>query len=193
MGISVIHRFRFDNEQMSKLQPAGLRDRIMAQLIDGIVLGIITGLLLALFSRGRIYSLWISPILPVYLVQAAPDCLSAAKDWWWGGRFITISPPLLSDFHLSYPAPLLWVIYAAYYSLFHSFYGQTPGKMLKGLVVLDARNRFLSLPAAFLRWTGYLVSLLPLGLGFWSSVFHSRGLTWHDRMTGTSVWRFLPF
>ncbi len=193
MGISVIHRFTFDEEQMRSLQPAALRDRVMAQLIDGIILGVITGLVLAIASGGKLYSVWISPMLPVYLVQVAPDFVSSAGDWWWGGRFVTISLPLLADFHLTYPAPLLYLIYALYYTLFHSLYGQTPGKMLKGLVVLNARNRFLPLSGAFLRWAGYLISLLPLGLGFWTSAFHSQNRTWHDRMTGSTVWRFLPF
>lgn len=193
MSISILHRFYPERHSLATLKPAGFRERVMAQLIDGIILGVLSALLLLVFSGGKIYSVWISPFIPVYLVHTVPGYVASASDWWWGGMYHTISIRFLADIHLSYPSAVHWLIYACYYGIFHNVWGQTPGKMLKGLVVLDEDGRFISAGKAFLRWVFYLGSLLPLGFGFWSGQFTGTNQTWHDRIAHTTVWQFVRF
>jgi uncharacterized RDD family membrane protein YckC len=44
---------------------------------------------------------------------------------------------------------------------------------------------------ASLRFFAAVLSLIPLGLGFWWQVWDKDGLTWHDRLSGTRL-RFYP-
>jgi len=163
----------------------------MAQLIDGIILGILIGLLLAIYSRGRLFSLWISPLFPVYLVQSAGHHTPQISEWWWGGYYTRISLPFVADFNLAYPSIVQWIIYGIYYGFFHTIFGQTPGKMMKGLVVLTPEKRPLSFPKSLLRWGSYLISLLPAGLGFWLISSNDKRQAWHDLIVGTQVWSFV--
>lgn len=163
----------------------------MAQLIDGIVLGTIISLLLYLFSGGDLFSVWISPMVPAYLLQVDPGYFPRAGDWWWGGYFTTFRFPFLADLHLAWPAPLLWGIYAGYYGAFHYFKGQTPGKMMKGLAVVGAREgKHRGAVSALLRWAGYGLSLLPLGAGILFAAADTENRTLHDKLAGTKVVRF---
>ena len=67
-------------------------------------------------------------------------------------------------------------------------YASTPGKMAFGAKILDASN-FQEVPPGrlVLRYVGYIVSLLPLGLGFLWVAFDSRKQGWHDKIAGTVV------
>jgi uncharacterized RDD family membrane protein YckC len=66
----------------------------------------------------------------------------------------------------------------------------TPGKLVLGLRIVDAEtgatppvNRLV------LRYVGYLVSALPLGLGYLWALWDPRRQGWHDKMAGTLVVR----
>lgn len=193
MPIPIHHRFAQVRQNRPTLHPATLRERIMAQLIDGILLGAFSGIYFALISGGELFSLWISPMVPIFLLQVGADQVPHLSDWWWGGYYLTVSLPWLSEVHLSFLSPLQWLIYLAYYTLFQSRTGQTPGKMMKGLVVLTDAGGFMPAQTALYRWAGYLVSLLPLGMGFWWAGWSSPGRCWHDRLTGTRVYRFIEY
>ena len=45
--------------------------------------------------------------------------------------------------------------------------------------------------AASLRFFAAMLSLIPLGLGFWWQLWDKEGLTWHDRISGTRL-RYYP-
>ncbi len=66
----------------------------------------------------------------------------------------------------------------------------TPGKLVLGLRIVDAETgghpRFSRL---VVRYIGYLVSALPLGLGYLWMLWDRRGQCWHDKMAGTLVVR----
>lgn len=67
-------------------------------------------------------------------------------------------------------------------------FGATPGKFLFGCRVVDAQTRgSLSLRQALLRYVGYFVSLLPLGLGFIWIAIDKRRQGFHDKLAGTLV------
>jgi uncharacterized RDD family membrane protein YckC len=82
---------------------------------------------------------------------------------------------------------LLFTLFFGYFTLFHFFIGQTPGKMLRGLRVEDASGEPLSMTQAFLRSAGGLVMLLPAGLGFLTVMMDRELRGWNDRLANTRV------
>lgn len=68
----------------------------------------------------------------------------------------------------------------------------TPGKMALKLRVLDAESgNTASVRQCIGRYLGYVVSTLPLGLGFFWAAFDRRKQGWHDKLAGTVVVREL--
>jgi len=66
----------------------------------------------------------------------------------------------------------------------------TPGKLLMGCQVVDARSgRHVSVGQAIARYLGYLVSALPLGLGFLWILWDRRRQGFHDKLARTLVIR----
>jgi uncharacterized RDD family membrane protein YckC len=69
----------------------------------------------------------------------------------------------------------------------------TPGKLVLGLRIIDAETgqtpRFGRL---VLRYLGYLLSAIPLFLGYFWMLWDGRRQTWHDKIGGTLVVRLRP-
>ena len=65
--------------------------------------------------------------------------------------------------------------------------GFTPGKGLLGLRILRADGQRIGLGRAIVRYAGYWVSLIFLGLGFIWILFDRRRRGWHDKLAGTCV------
>ena len=81
------------------------------------------------------------------------------------------------------------VLAASYFLFFWSLSGQTLGKLLTGGRVVTTADGPLGFRRAATRLAGTVVSMLPLGAGFfglWSDI-ERRG--WHDRIAGTKVVR----
>ncbi|HLO02912.1 MAG TPA: RDD family protein [Symbiobacteriaceae bacterium] len=81
---------------------------------------------------------------------------------------------------------VLYVIQAGYYIGMWGARGQTVGEMVLGLRVVSADGQPISFGKAAMRFVGYAVSGLILGIGFLMIAFDSqqhRGL--HDRIAGT--------
>ncbi|MBW2636520.1 MAG: RDD family protein [Deltaproteobacteria bacterium] len=76
-----------------------------------------------------------------------------------------------------------------YFIYFHGTIGQTPGKKLFGLKVIEIKGNEMTLGIAFLRWVGYIISKLPLFLGFIWIALDGRKQGWHDKIAGTCVIR----
>lgn len=67
-------------------------------------------------------------------------------------------------------------------------FGATPGKFLMGCRVVDAQTLApIGLRQAVLRYVGYLLSLLPLGLGFIWVAIDKRRQGFHDKIARTVV------
>ena len=74
-----------------------------------------------------------------------------------------------------------------YFTFFHAWFGQTLGKMIIGIKVVSENDMAPSASMAFLRWTGYMLSLLPFAAGFlWSAVDKDHD-AWHDKLALTRV------
>ena len=64
----------------------------------------------------------------------------------------------------------------------------TPGKLLLGCQVVDADSaKPLSIAQAVLRYLGYYISALPLGLGFFWIAWDKRKQGFHDKIANTVV------
>jgi uncharacterized RDD family membrane protein YckC len=83
----------------------------------------------------------------------------------------------------------LFVADMIYFIWFHGSVGQTPGKMLLGLRVIQASGEKMTFGVAFLRWVGTLVSTFCLFLGYLWIVVDGRKQGWHDKIAATLVIR----
>ena len=64
----------------------------------------------------------------------------------------------------------------------------TPGKMLFSATIVDAKTGGTPSKGQYIgRYLGYIVSSIPLGLGFLWAAWDKRKQTWHDKMAGTVV------
>jgi uncharacterized RDD family membrane protein YckC len=76
-----------------------------------------------------------------------------------------------------------------YFSYFHGTSGQTPGKMIMDLKVVQLTGGKMTLGLGFLRWVGYIFSALFSGLGFIWIAFDRKKQGWHDKLAKTVVIR----
>lgn len=75
----------------------------------------------------------------------------------------------------------------SYYVFFWTITGQTPGKAIMGLRIVPQQGGKLKLGRAILRYLGYYVSFLALGLGIFWILVDDRRMAWHDKIAGTCV------
>ncbi len=188
--LSIFRIFDTSEKKYLKLTPATLRDRFIAQLIDGIFLGVVCSSILYIMSDGKVFSIWAAPIFPVYILEVDSAFISTWSDFWWGGYYASFRLFYGKIIYVNYPAPLLIAIYIGYYVFFTSIYGQTLGKMLKHLVVLDKDKEVVSLRITMLRWLGYFVTLLPFGMGLKKALREDGAPLWHDTLSKSQVLRF---
>ncbi|QCU72652.1 RDD family protein [Luteimonas yindakuii] len=103
------------------------------------------------------------------------------------GYFADPDAPIIrgpADFVISWVFPFAAVI------LFWLHKQATPGKMAVSARVVDASTgNTLSGVQAVIRYVGYFVATLPLGLGIIWVAFDPRKQGWHDKLAGTVVIR----
>jgi len=77
--------------------------------------------------------------------------------------------------------------------LFWTFRSATPGKMLVGCSIVDAKTYGKADSRQnVVRYIGYFVSLIPFGLGFLWIALDRKKQGWHDKMAGTLVIKGRP-
>ena len=72
-----------------------------------------------------------------------------------------------------------------YFLLFMLSASQTPGMKTRQLVAVSREGDLLDPKTACMRGLGYLVSIVPLMLGFVWAVIDPEHLTWADKVSGT--------
>jgi len=82
---------------------------------------------------------------------------------------------------------LSFVVNLAYLVGFWTAQGATPGKMVLGLRVVKQDGSPLDGSAAALRYVGYIVSGLAIGLGFLWIIWDPQHEGWHDKIAKTRV------
>lgn len=89
-----------------------------------------------------------------------------------------------TDALLNYVFPLCATI------AFWTYKSATPGKMAIKATVVDAKTgNPLTLKQSLLRYFGYFVSTIPLGLGLFWVGWDKKKQGWHDKMAGSVVIR----
>lgn len=112
-----------------------------------------------------------------------------AKIYGWG-YFLGETPGLIAG-----PADLLisWVLPAVAIIAFWLARQATPGKMVFKAKVVDARTGGrLTLGQSLVRYLGYFVSTIPLGLGLIWVGIDAKKQGWHDKLARTVVIRAKP-
>jgi len=136
--------------------------RLLAYLIDTIVLMIII----------------------LLLIVSAMMALKRGTVMWHQADIIEIMSVYMPAFMI---AALLIEIF--YFTYCHGVTGQTVGKWVCGLRVVNKNAEPLGLGRAFVRWLGYWVSSLFFGLGFMWIIFSKQKQGWHDKIAGSYVIR----
>ncbi|MBM4271330.1 MAG: RDD family protein [Deltaproteobacteria bacterium] len=99
-------------------------------------------------------------------------------------RFVQISFAFFSAYYLT-----MLLVGMLYFTYFHGTTGQTPGKIIFGLRVVQATGEKMTLGVGFLRWVGYIVSTAVFFIGFAWIAIDGKKRGWHDRIAGTVVVR----
>jgi uncharacterized RDD family membrane protein YckC len=76
-----------------------------------------------------------------------------------------------------------------YFTYFHGTTGQTFGKMIFGLQVVQSTGEKMTIGVGFLRWVGYIISAIVFYMGFIWIAFDGKKQGWHDKIAGTVVVR----
>ena len=106
-----------------------------------------------------------------------------------GARLLEISPETILDVRQFLTIITGTAIVALYFIYFHGMFGQTPGKMLLRLKVVRTDGTPLGFTRAAERFVGYILSLLPLYVGFLLIAFSREKQGLHDLIAGTFVIR----
>ncbi len=139
------------------LKHAGFWRRLLAFFIDYLLLSTLLAPVLFLIY-GRGYFLWLAETEGLFEIYGSADLL-----------LTKVLPFLLLI--------LLW-----------RRLGATPGKILLDCRVVDARTlEKISIRNAFIRAAGYIISALPVYLGFIWIAFDKRKQGLHDKLAGTLV------
>ena len=127
------------------------------------------------FWASVIDSIFVSLIItPLLLVAFGWDYFSSSRLVGYG----------FLDLIISWGLPTLAIV------LFWVYKSASPGKMFFSARIVDAETgRDPSARQCVVRYLGYFVSAVPLGLGFLWIVFDHRKQGWHDKLAGTVVIR----
>ena len=105
--------------------------------------------------------------------------------WIYGTENYVSSPMLIhgpADLFLNYILPLIVTL------IFWHYRSATPGKMICRLIIVDAQT--LQKPSTkqfVIRYFAYIISTLPLFLGYFWIAFDDRKQAWHDKIAKTVV------
>jgi uncharacterized RDD family membrane protein YckC len=104
----------------------------------------------------------------------------------YGSEYLDSEKMILGtvDLILSWMFPIIGTI------AFWAYRAGTPGKLVLGLSVIDAKTgELLTVPQAIGRYFAYIPSMLPLLMGIFWVGWDSKKQGWHDKLAGTVVIR----
>lgn len=158
-----------DNATPRAPKYVGFWKRVLATLIDTVVMAaVIVPLLYAFYG-----SAYFKFNLEAMLAMASGSAPAASSRPMFAGP---------ADVFINLVLPIAALV------LFWRFRGATPGKMLVGAKIVDART--LGRPSngqLIGRIFAYVVSILPACLGLLWVAFDRRKQGWHDKLAGTVV------
>ena len=90
----------------------------------------------------------------------------------------------VGDILINFVFPLIYAV------AFWVYRGATPGKMVLGMKIISlSTGDYPSVGQSIGRYFGYILSSIPLSLGFIWAGFDARKQGWHDKLAGTVVVR----
>jgi uncharacterized RDD family membrane protein YckC len=137
------------------VEVVGFGRRLAASLLDGLLLGFLTFILVAAIG-------FVALLIDMFRAEQVIPF----------DRLIILAAAILS---------------LVYYVGYWSTSGQTLGKTMLGLKVVDRTGSPLSIGKAVLRYLGYLISAAIFSLGFVWIAFDQKRQGWHDKIAGTYV------
>lgn len=149
---------------------AGFWIRLVAQMIDGTIIGFVLTLLFIILF----FALGMEQMLP----QPGQSAQQIGRTL--GTTFILMQVIL---------NVLSIVLSSVYFIYFHGAKGQTPGKMLLKLKVIQTNGRDMTYGKALLRFLGYIINQFTLMIGFLWVAFDKEKQGLHDKIAGTYVVR----
>jgi uncharacterized RDD family membrane protein YckC len=100
-----------------------------------------------------------------------------------------LSPLSLASYGTAVAAITYWLLSSLYYVPFWAWRGQTPGKMLVGIVIVDAQGGKLGPRRAIIRYATNFLSQFCFLLGYLWVIWDNKKQAWHDKVAGTYVVR----
>ena len=73
----------------------------------------------------------------------------------------------------------------AYYAFFWFFVGMTIGNAVMGIRIVRTNGKRVGPIRTLVRLIGYVIALIPFGLGFFWILIDDRRQGWHDKLAGT--------
>ncbi len=137
----------------------------------------------------RVLSFLVDTLLAVVLAAA----LSVVLAMFSGGVGQKTSYLFVRDFHRPHfwiYWPLLFLVILAYHVLTVGMTGQSLGKYIAGIIILNPDATVVTSRQALIRALAQILSILPLGLGYARAFRHNDEDTWHDKLSGTMAFRY---
>jgi len=106
-----------------------------------------------------------------------------------GGLFSSAPEASLEWLESAATILLTTLIAMCYFTLFVGLRGQTPGKILLRLKIIQVTGEDVGYARALVRWIGQGISFLTLGLGLLMVAFSRQKQGLHDKLVGTFVVR----
>lgn len=145
------------SQQGGQIEYAGFGRRLLAHIID-----------LLLFT--------LLIVFPIIYFVSSGNFEQTLNDFYDPGK-TSLPRSLLQDLVYMLLSIFFWVRFRG-----------TPGKLLLDCQVADANTGDnLTIGRSVIRYVCYLVSLLPLGLGFWWILWDKRRQGFHDKLAGSVV------
>ncbi len=137
----------------------GFGRRLVANLIDMLVVGLLTFILVVALS-------FLMLLVDIFTAYKYPDREFPVDTMFlWSGLILSV------------------VYFVGYWAKS----GQTLGKTVMGIRIVSTNGTSLSWGKALLRYIGYVVSGVVLSLGFLWLAFDRKRQGWHDKIAGTYV------
>lgn len=119
-----------------------------------------------------------------YILLISPPVISLLINRWYGED----GPRLLSNYITNTGWLIMILIAVTNFVIFPFISGQSLGKMLTGIRIVNINGYSPSAWQLALRHSvGYVLTILTLGLGFLFSMINTKGRALHDFLSGTVV------
>lgn len=154
------------------MKPAGFWIRLLASLIDTVIVALPLVAVIYLLSGGAWLDLTVMHESLRYALQG--DAVNALQS----ARMVDMRWEILFEVLMAAVIILFWRRWA----------GATPGKKILGITVVDAKSgKVIDNKQAIVRYIGYIASTMILFIGFLMVAFRKDKCALHDLMAGTKV------